>query len=195
MGAILVQAVRWENASRAVENLKRAGILDSFCLAEIDLDHLSGLIRPSGYHNAKARKLRQLALHLVRNHGGRIESLLDRSPEEARQELLSVWGVGPETADSILLYGGGHPAFVVDAYTGRIMQRLGLWSGRGGYEGLKKLFSRNLPEDPGMFCEYHALLVRLAKKACFKSDPLCGACPIGSYCSSGGDEQGTGPSS
>lgn len=182
VGAILVQNTRWENASRAIRNLKAAGALEVEILAEMPGTELGRLIRPSGHFNMKARKLKALAHHLLRLHGGRLNRLLAQPTDRARDELLTIWGIGPETADSILLYGGGHPVFVVDTYTGRIMKRLGLWDGRGGYQGLQALMTSSLTRDPRVFSEYHALLVRLAKVNCRRSDPICSSCPLSPVC-------------
>jgi endonuclease-3 related protein len=165
-GAVLTQNTTWSNVERALENLAVAGIRDRESLLEIPEKELAELIKPSGYYNQKARKLRILA-------GFR--------EEMSRENLLSLWGIGPETADSILLYAEGKAYFVVDKYTKRIFTRLGLVRSGAGYEEVRGFFERRLPRDPRVFREFHALIVEMAKKHCRK-EPACGGCPMERFC-------------
>lgn len=191
VGAILTQSVAWTNVERAIANLKAAGLLTPDALETAPAGLIASHIRPAGYFNAKARKLKAFLDFLRHEHGGALASLFDQPLSRARPQLLAVWGVGPETADSILLYAGGLPTFVVDAYTGRILARLGLLGPQGDppappppYETLRGLFQDNLPADPVLFNEYHALLVALGKDYCRKTSPRCAACPLAHLCPS-----------
>jgi endonuclease-3 related protein len=177
VGAILTQNTAWTNVERAIANLKRAGLLSPDSLARVSLGTLAGPLRPSGYFRVKARRLRSLILHLRRHHGGRLQRMLARPLPTVRAELLTIPGIGPETADSILLYAGNHPVFVVDAYTRRIFSRHRLVSPEVSYERLQRTFMEHLPRDPALFNEYHALLVHVGKEFC-RSRPRCGPCPL-----------------
>jgi endonuclease-3 related protein len=165
-GAVLTQNTAWTNVERALENLAGAGLRDRESLLRIPEGKLAGLIKPSGYFNQKARKLRILA-----GFGG----------PYTREGLLSLWGIGPETADSILLYAQGEPFFVVDAYTRRVFTRLGLISPSWGYEEVREFFESRLPRDPEVYREYHALIVRMAKRFC-RTKPACRDCPMEGFC-------------
>ncbi len=177
VGAILTQNAAWTNVERAIANLKRARLLTPEALARVPLRTLARALRPSGYFRVKARRLKAFILHLSRRHGGSLRRMLAQPLATIRAELLSVPGVGPETADSILLYAGDHPIFVVDAYTRRIFSRHRLVSPKMSYEELQRLFMANLPTDPALFNEYHALLVHVGKEFC-RSRPRCEACPL-----------------
>ncbi len=170
IGAILAQNTNWQNAEKALYNLKTKNILSPDRLGSINLKSLASLIRPSGYYNQKAKKIKEVI------------KFLDSRKEVNRENLLSVWGVGPETADSILLYAYNKPIFVIDAYTKRIMNRLGFKE--NSYENLQKIFMQNLPKDAQLYNEYHALLVRLGKEFC-KKKPSCKGCPILESCKKG----------
>jgi endonuclease-3 related protein len=183
VGAILTQATNWKNAARAIANLKRAGALSPEGLWRLPAAEIAELIRPAGYFNQKAKRLRAF-LELVREHDG-LEGLFSLPIEELRERLLAVPGIGPETADSIVLYAAEKPSFVIDAYTRRILSRLGLIQGDEGYAELKRLFEENLPRDTGLYKEYHALLVRHGKVHC-RARPRCGGCPLGDMCSATG---------
>lgn len=183
VGAILTQNTAWSNVERAIANLKTAGALDGAALLALEDGALAGLIRPAGYFNVKARRLKALCAYL------RDEGVLD-APErlagkadlpELRARLLAVHGIGEETADSILLYALGLPSFVVDAYTRRIFGRLGLLAGDESYGTLRALFQEHLPRDPGLYNEYHALIVEHGKTAC-RPKPRCGECPLRASC-------------
>jgi endonuclease-3 related protein len=178
VGAILTQSTSWRNVEKAISNLIDAGVLSLDGLLKIDIHELAGLIRPSGYYNMKARKLKAIAAFLSENSGSGPDTLFDRPVDEVRRDLLGVYGVGPETADSILLYAGGCPSFVVDAYTRRIFGRLGIMRPELSYEKARRFFMDNLPSSARLFNEYHALLVRLGKEVCTSRNPKCGLCPV-----------------
>jgi len=180
VGALLTQATAWRNVERAIARLKAAGVLSPQALAALPQQKLEELIRPAGYFRQKARRLKAL-VDLILSQGG-VEGLLSLPPEELREKLLAVPGIGPETADSILLYAAGHPAFVVDAYTVRILRRLGLLADEAApYGKVQELFEKNLPRDAALYGEYHALLVRHAKEHC-RARPRCAGCPLSDLC-------------
>ncbi len=180
VGAILTQATAWRNAKRAVENLKSAGGGDLIphLILRLDEKKLAELIRPSGYPNLKARRLKSFVEHLFKKYSGSLERMFSQDLDPLRDELLGIHGIGPETADTILLYAAEKPSFVVDAYTRRLLRRLGLIEDeRIEYEKLRALFMENLPRDVALYNEYHALIVRHCKEVCRKR-PLCYRCPI-----------------
>lgn len=181
VGAILTQSAAWRNVEKAIANLKAAEALSPAALCRLSLAEIAALIRPSGYYNAKARKLKALAEWLGANYGDAIARMSAQSTEKLRAQLLSVYGVGPETADSIILYVANQPVFVIDAYTRRIASRLGLAPDHQTYAACQKLFMDNLPPETRLFNEYHALLVRLGKEACRKI-PLCKRCCLSDSC-------------
>ena len=186
IGAILTQAAAWTNVEMAIANMKNAGC---WSLGEIDRlpeQELAAIIRPSGYFNAKARKLKAFAQHVQTKYQGSLEGLLSQPVEKLRVELLSIHGVGPETADDIMVYAAGKPSFVIDAYTRRIVQRLGIAPESLGnsYSSYQALFQNHLPSDAALFNEYHALLDRHAKDACAKV-PRCGGCCLRKVCVTG----------
>jgi endonuclease-3 related protein len=176
VGAVLTQNTSWQNVEKAVANLKEAGLLSPAALAELPPEVLAEQIRPAGCHNLKAGRLKNL-LALIAAQGG-VDALLAQPTAALRELLLAVKGIGPETADSILLYAAGRPVFVVDAYTHRICSRHGLIGEESDYFQLQELFMDNLAEDAALFNEYHALLVRLGKEFCKKSKPKCEDCPL-----------------
>jgi endonuclease-3 related protein len=175
IGAILTQSTAWTNVEKAIANVKTADLLDPKSLEEIATEKLAALIRPSGYYNAKAAKLKAFVERVNREHGGSLDRLFELDTSDLRKELLSIHGIGPETADSILLYAAHRPVFVIDAYTKRIIGRLGLAPSSDSYEAFQQLFMERLPHDEGMFNEYHALLVRHGKEVCRKT-PRCEGC-------------------
>lgn len=181
VGAILTQSAAWTNVEQAIANLKRAGALSPFVLHHLPVDRLAHLIRPSGYYNAKALKLKAFAERLHCQYGGDLGRFFALDTPQLRQELLSIHGVGQETADSIILYATKRPIFVIDAYTRRILSRLGLAPETDSYWAFQALFAENLPEDEGLYNEYHALLVRHGKGVCRKV-PLCPTCCLTSLC-------------
>ena len=184
VGAILVQAVAWRNVEGTMGKLKEAGALSPAALRRIPETELAQLCYSCGYHNAKARKLKAFAQRLG-EHGDELEAWLAGPVEEVREDLLSTHGVGPETADSILLYAAGRPVFVIDAMTRRIVDRLGIAPTQRTYGGYQRLFAANLPQETAVFNEYHALLVALAKRHCVKRKPRCGGCPVAELCATG----------
>ncbi len=177
VGAILTQNTSWANVEKAIANLKSADRLTPEALHSLDHAQLAELIRPAGYFNIKAKRLMSFLSWLFENYNGRLQDLEGVNTHHLRAELLSVKGIGPETADSILLYAFGRPIFVVDAYTARVAVRHHLIEPGAGYEQLQDLFQSNLPQDVRLFNEYHALLVRLGKEFC-KPRPKCPACPL-----------------
>ncbi len=177
MGAILTQNTAWANVERALNRLKARKVLSAGRLSALSEAELARLIRPAGTYRVKARRLKAFVEFLWTRFGGRFHRLKTAPLEELRSELLSVPGIGPETADSILLYAAGRPIFVVDAYTRRVLARHRLVPPEIGYEPLRALFERHLPSDPALFNEYHALLVTVGKRYCRKR-PLCDSCPL-----------------
>ncbi|NTV13043.1 MAG: endonuclease III domain-containing protein [Desulfobulbaceae bacterium] len=177
VGAVLTQNTNWENVEKAIANLKAADLLDLQRLAATPTGTLAELIRPSGYYNLKAVRLHNLIRAITAEHDS-LESFFAADRETLRETLLAVKGIGPETADSILLYAGGFPVFVIDAYTHRLLLRHDLiWEETDYYE-MQELFLQELPEDAALFNEYHALIVRVGKEFCRKTKPRCGECPL-----------------
>ncbi len=181
VGAILTQSAAWVNVEKAIANLKAAGALSPQALRRLSLSEVAALIRPSGYYNVKARKLKSLAHWLGESYQDSLDKLFNNSTGQLRQQLLSVYGIGEETADSIILYAANQPVFVIDAYTRRIISRIGLSPGGQSYADYQALFMENLPLDVGLFNEYHALLVCLGKRDCRKR-PLCPQCCLRGIC-------------
>ena len=175
VGAILTQSAAWTNVEKAIAKLKQAGALKPDVLRKLPQAELAQLIHSCGYYNAKARKLKAFVEWFGQEYNDSLEKLFDRDTSSLRLKLLSVYGIGEETADSILLYAGNKPIFVIDAYTRRIMERLGITPPNHSYAVWQALFMSNLPSDARMFNEYHALLVRLAKESC-RTRPLCRQC-------------------
>lgn len=180
VGAVLTQNTAWQNVEKAIENLKKEGLLVLAQLYRVNEDRLAAIIRPSGYYNIKAKRLKEIVRFLWENGG--IELLLNRKTPELRETLLAINGVGEETADSILLYAMERPVFVVDAYTKRIFSRLGFLDENAIYGNVKSFFEQALPTDSNLYNEYHALIVRLGKDYCRKTKPLCMECPIERQC-------------
>jgi len=176
-GAILTQNTSWANVEKAISNLKDADCLSLEGLYHIHFPQLAELIRPAGYYNIKAARLMNFVNWLFENYNGEIKNLESVETGQLRAELLSVKGVGRETADSILLYALGRPVFVVDAYTARIALRHELIEPDADYEQLRELFESNLPQETQLFNEYHALLVRLGKEFC-RPKSKCANCPL-----------------
>ena len=181
VGAVLTQAAAWRNVEKAIVNLKNAGALSPGELRRISLADIATLIRPCIYYNVKAHKLKALTDWLGEYCQDNLDRLSAISTNQLRRQLLSVWGIGEETADSILLYAVGKPVFVIDAYTRRIIDRVGLEPDGNTYAAYQSLFTENLPADVAVFNEYHALLVCLGKDACRKN-PLCRQCCLQDVC-------------
>jgi len=180
VGAILTQNTNWQNVEKAITNLKKRKVLSFKKMFSLPENKLAALIRPAGYYNIKARRLKNFLRYLAENYSGNLAKMRQRATPGLRQELLSVNGIGPETADSILLYGLNRPVFVIDAYTKRILQRHKFITGKADYHQAQGLFTRALKKDVKLFNEYHALLVKLAKDFCLKNKPRCQICPINS---------------
>lgn len=178
VGAILTQNTAWTNVEKAIGNLKRADLLSgSDKLEKISGRKLAGLIRPAGYYNIKAKRLKNFINFLMSCHGGSLKRLARRQTGILRYELLNINGIGPETCDSILLYAFKRPVFVVDAYTKRIFSRHRLMEEDISYEYAQRIFMDALPGDERLFNEYHALIVRAAKEFC-RSKARCNGCPL-----------------
>ena len=183
IGAILTQSAAWTNVEKAIRNLKEADALSAPALRALPMARLARLVYPSGYYNAKAVKIRAFVEHLAR-YDDDLHRMFDQEVPSLRLELRGIHGIGEETADSIILYAAGKPSFVIDAYTRRIVQRLGAPPALDSYSAYQALFSEHLPADQSLFNEYHALLVRLGKDVCRKS-PLCDRCPLVPVCPTG----------
>jgi endonuclease-3 related protein len=181
VGAILVQNTNWSNAEKAIANLVAADALGCERILALERAELEQLIRPSGFFRQKAERLLLFCAHLREFHRGGIEILVAQPLERAREELLSLKGVGPETADSMLLYAGGQATFVVDAYTMRMFRRLGFLDGSERYAQVRALFMGELPADVALYSEYHALIVVHSKAFCRKK-PICAGCPCAALC-------------
>ena len=191
LGAILVQNTSWANAARAIENLKKEGLLTESALKKVRKDRLARLIRPARFFNMKAKRLKGFVSYLWKHHSGDVDKFLSLPTEELHEELLGLDGVGRETADSITLYAAERAAFVVDAYTKRIFSRLGHFEGsKNGdkdYLELQENLTAYLPADVALFNEYHALLVRLGH-TCYRPTPKCEECPLRAVCPYPGDD-------
>ncbi len=177
LGAILTQNTNWKNVERAIANLREADLLKYENLREVPSQRLAELVRPSGYFNIKAERLHAFCRFLQREYKGNLRKMFREKTEDLREKLLSVKGIGPETADSILLYAAKRPVFVVDAYTRRVLSRHGLCRETASYEEIQALFMENLDGDVQMFNEYHALFVQVGKLHCTPK-PRCAECPL-----------------
>jgi endonuclease-3 related protein len=181
VGAILTQNTAWTNVEKAIYAIKQAGIMTPAALRGVELERLAQLIRPAGYFNVKSARLKDFVSWLFLHHGGSLEQMFALELATLRSKLLQVRGIGPETADSILLYAGNNPTFVVDSYTRRLFFRLGLLPENVGYDETRDLLMKNLPADAQHFNEYHALIVEQCKQFCRKK-PLCTGCPLFERC-------------
>ncbi|MDY6971741.1 MAG: endonuclease III domain-containing protein [Thermodesulfobacteriota bacterium] len=177
VGAVLTQNTNWKNVQRAIENLKKRGLLSLAGLQAVAVTELAQEIRPAGYFNIKAGRLKNLIDFIGDRYHGDLSKFLEDETEILRQGLLSVKGIGPETADSILLYAAGRPVFVIDAYTHRILSRHGMTNEQTTYIELQNFFVDHLPEDTALFNEFHALIVQTGKNYCRKKS-LCHSCPL-----------------
>ncbi len=184
VGAILTQAAAWGNVEKAIAAMKAAGIFSPEGLRGAPLERLAATIHPCGYYNMKARKLKAFVDRLWERYDGSLDAMFDKDAASLREELLGIYGIGEETADDIVLYAAGKPSFVIDSYTRRIIERLGLADGKASYYDLQALFHAGLPADAPLFNEYHALLDRHAKETCRKS-PMCAACCLLDLCPTG----------
>lgn len=186
VGAILTQNTAWLNVEKALDNLKSENIMDIKKISDVDIKLLQKMIKPSGFFNQKAKRLKNIASHLHNNYQDDLDCFFNRDLYEIREELLSLNGIGPETADSILLYAGGMPIFVVDAYTKRICKRLPL-NTNISYDEIQQYFENSIyknyskKETVQIYNELHALIVKLAKNHC-KKKPECSKCPLQKHC-------------
>lgn len=180
VGALLMAQTSWRNVEAAIRNLRTAGLLDPRALAAAPLARIRGLVRPAGLYRQKPQRLKRFCAHLLRVSGGDLHRFFARDPRVVRAELLALDGIGPETADSILLYAADVPTFVVDAYTVRIGHRLG-WFASARYDEVKAFLEARVPEDLATYREYHALLVAHGKAFC-RPRPRCDACPLRGAC-------------
>jgi len=182
VGAVLTQNTNWRNVHKAITVLKEEGLMSFEGLEALPVTSLANKIKSCGYYNLKAGRLKNL-LHLIRSEcNGNLNRLLESSVEQLRHLLLSVKGVGPETADSIILYAAGLPVFVVDAYTHRILSRHNLLSeDESDYQTIQGMFMDSLPQDVALYNEYHALIVKTGKEYCKKTNPRCTICPLNGF--------------
>ncbi len=178
VGAILTQNTNWSNVQKAIDNLKLEELLSYQSLALLTVDEIAQYIRPAGYYNLKAQRLKNMLDMVAAIYNGDLASFLDDEMETARENLLAVKGIGPETADSILLYACGHPVFVVDMYTHRVFSRHNMVEEETDYLSIQDVFLNNLPQDKQLYNEFHALIVRVAATFCKKNKPLCSRCPL-----------------
>jgi endonuclease-3 related protein len=177
VGAILTQNTAWKNVEKAIATLKTYGLLDPHKIHETDQDTLALAIRPAGYFNVKAKRLKSLIEWFVTKHDGDVERLKRLPPDRLREELLEVKGIGPETADSILLYALDVPTFVVDTYTYRVLTRHDVIGEEATYDDMKELLERKLPRDRALYNEFHALIVAVGKDFC-RATARCEKCPL-----------------
>lgn len=178
IGAILTQNTNWENVEKAIHNLKHAKVFSLPKMLRMPSMRMARLIRPAGYFNLKSKRLKEFLRFLKQRFNADISRMRKENLNTLRQMLLQVNGIGPETADSILLYALDKPIFVVDAYTKRILERHKFIKSKSDYQGVQNLFMQNLKKDVKLFNEYHALLVRLGKDFCLKNKPKCNLCPL-----------------
>jgi endonuclease-3 related protein len=181
VGAILTQNTSWGNVEKALYNIKEKNLLSPEALRAIPIEELAQQIRPAGYFNVKSARLKDFIDWLFDGYNGSLGRMFAGDWRDLREELLEVKGIGPETCDSILLYAGHKPSFVVDTYTKRLFSRLGLLGEKASYEEIRGLFMANLPADIQLYNEYHALIVQHCKDFCRKK-PLCESCPLNLKC-------------
>ncbi len=180
VGAILTQQTTWENVEKAIKNLKNANVLAPCKISNLPLKKLEVYIKPTGFYRQKARRLKDICTYIFKEYNSSLNVLFNKETSSLRAELLSLNGIGPETADSIILYAAEKPSFVIDAYTKRICERLQL-TDELDYGTLKKFFESSIPEDVEIYKEFHALLVELGKNYC-KTRPVCKNCPLNGKC-------------
>lgn len=178
VGAILTQNTNWKNVEKVIENLEKLSLLEPFKLYYLDLKELAQLIKPSGFYRQKAKRLKNFVKFLVEEYEGSLEKMFSEGLETLRKKLLNLKGLGKETVDSILLYAGYFPIFVVDTYTYRILNRHQIIPEEISYDELQSLFMENLPKDVKLYQEYHALLVACGKYFCKNKNPECERCPL-----------------
>jgi len=184
VGAVLTQNTAWRNVELSIAALKEAQVMTPLALHWLEHQELQVLIRSSGFFQRKSQCLKNLAAVICRDYQGRVDSFLGGDLHAVRQRLLDQPGIGPETADCMVLYGAGLPIFVVDAYTRRIFSRLGLLDAKARYDMVQRYAMQHLPADTSLFNEFHALLVELGKVCCRSRNPRCEACPLNQHCRS-----------
>jgi endonuclease-3 related protein len=177
IGAILTQNTNWANVEKAIGNLKKKMVLNSTSIYKMKIERLASLIRPAGYFNIKAGRLKSFINFLMSEYHGSMKRMRSEEMHTLRTKLLNVHGIGPETADSILLYALNKPVFVTDAYTRRVLSRHNIIKHDAGYDHIQNLFQSTMEKDAVLFNEYHALFVKLGKTYCRKK-PLCQGCPL-----------------
>jgi endonuclease-3 related protein len=177
LGAILTQNTAWHNATLALRNLRQAGLLSWRGLRAAGLETLEACVRPAGFYRQKARTIRDF-VGWLEQHGGSLPRLFALPPDELRRQLLGLRGVGPETADAILLYAAERPHFVADAYTRRVLARHGVIAANADYHQTQEFLHAHLPRQAALFNEFHALLVEVGKKHCTPRSPGCPGCPL-----------------
>ncbi len=177
VGAILTQNTNWGNVEKAINNLKREGKLNASAIHKMDPGRLATLIKPAGYFNIKAKRVKHFVDFLTKEYRGSMAEMKREKMDVIRENLLGVNGIGPETADSIILYALDKPVFVVDAYTKRVLSRHNIMGHAASYDSFQKLFHSNLERNFSFFNEYHALFVRVAKEHC-RTKPICEGCPL-----------------
>lgn len=182
IGAILTQNVSWGSAAAAIENLKEAGILSISGILSCREEELAALVRPARYHFQKAKRLQAFCKEVEKGWGGDLAAFLSQEWRSLRRRLLSMYGIGPETADAIILYAAEQPVFVIDAYTHRIFRRLGFFPEKISYEKMQRFFMEQLPPEVPLYNEYHAQIDALGHHLCHKQHPRCGACPLSGLC-------------
>lgn len=178
VGAVLVQNTAWKNVERAIDNLREAGVMAPHALYALPAAELAELIRPAGYFQVKAKRLRNLLTFVMDDYGGDLDAMFQTDLATLREQLLGIHGIGPETADAILLYAGGLGTFVIDTYTHRLLARHGWIEYDADYHQIKDYFESALPTDAKLYNEYHALVVRVGKEYCCKTGPKCDTCPL-----------------
>jgi endonuclease-3 related protein len=185
VGAILTQSTSWRNVETALANLRGARLLTPSAIEQVSLRRLQGLIQSSGYWRQKARALKSFVRFLRQEYKGSLKRMFETPTIVLREKLVRVFGIGPETADSILLYAGHHGVFVVDAYTKRMLVRHGWADPTAKYDAIRWQFERRFPGNVSKFNEFHALIVAAGKNWCRKTDPKCSECPLGRYLEEG----------
>ncbi len=177
VGAILTQNTNWRNVEKAIANLQNADVMQIASLCRIPPEELAELVRPAGYFNVKTKRLKHFVMHVEASHGDDVEAFLDRPADILRCDLLSINGIGPETADSIILYAAGLPSFVIDSYTMRVLSRHGMIGDDDDYHTVKELFESSLACDVAMWNDFHAQFVAVGKEFC-RPKPKCDGCPL-----------------
>jgi len=182
VGAILTQSVSWKNVMKAIDNMKRAGLLELESMYTASAEAIEQCIIPTMYYRMKTKKLQAFVSHIMQKYNGDLAKMFSKDMDSLRIELLSIYGIGPETADSIILYAAEKPAFVVDAYTRRIFSRLGIFSDDVTYDEMKNYFMQRLSPDVPLYNEYHALVTGIGNRFCSNKRPKCKECPLGEKC-------------